>query len=257
MNGTSHVALVNARPLHELVRLRRDTAQPLYLQLEEQIAALMHDKHLSPGMTLPPERQLAEQLGVSRSTIQNSYNGLRARGLIRGAGRHGSVVQPSAEAPGMDKLRGFTQEMKELGRTPSTRVLERGVQSDRSMASLFGLPSNAQFLRLVRIRYGDDQPMTVESAWYSLDVAPMLGAADVETTIYGQLAAAGLALSYCDQTVEATMANDFESEVFGFSAPTPCLLIKRRSYIETGAMVEYVEGLFRGDAYIYKLRLDT
>lgn len=240
-----------------MVRLRRDTAQPLYLQLEQQIAMLMQENHLSPGTTLPPERQLAEALGVSRATIQNSYNGLRARGLLRGAGRHGTVVQSLDQAPDMDRLKGFTQEMRELGRAASTRVLEHTIQSDRSIASLFGLQSDARFLRLVRIRYGDDQPMTVESAWYSLDAAPMLADADVGTSIYEQLATAGLALSHCDQTVEATMANEFESKIFGFDAPTPCLLIKRRSYIEAGPMVEYVEGLFRGDAYIYKLRLNA
>lgn len=257
MNGTTKNAFGTSKPLHELVHLRRDTAQPLYLQLEQQIAALMQDKQLCPGMTLPPERQLAEALGVSRATIQNSYNALRARGLLRGAGRHGSVVQSMEEAPGMDRLKGFTQEMREMGRVPSTRVLEHGIQSDRSIASLFGLQSDARFLRLVRIRYGDDQPMTVESAWYSLDIAPSLETADVQVSMYEQLASAGLALSYCDQTVEATMATDFESEVFDFTAPTPCLLIKRRSYVGTGTMVEYVEGLFRGDAYVYKLRLDA
>jgi GntR family transcriptional regulator len=247
-------------PLHRLVRLRRDTAQPLYLQLEEQITALVHKQHLTPGTTLPPERQLAEALGVSRATVQNTYNALRANGLLRGQGRRGSVIQSvegSRLVPGMDRLRGFTQEMRELGRIASTRVLECDIQSDRSTASIFGLHSDARFLRLVRIRYGDDQPMSVESAWYSLDVAPMLENADPNASIYEQLNRHSLTLSYCDQTVETTMPTAFESGVFGFEAPTPCLLIKRRSHIAGGAMVEYVEGLFRGDAYVYRLRLDA
>ena len=43
--------------------------------------------------------------------------------------------------------------------------------------------------------------------------------------------------------------------IFGFDAPVPCLLIKRRSYGADGDMLEYVEGLFRGDTYTYKLSL--
>jgi GntR family transcriptional regulator len=84
------------------------------------------------------------------------------------------VVQGKAQrlAPGMDRLRGFTQEMIEFGRKPSSRVLDHGVVVDRSIASLFGLPSTARFLRLVRIGLGDDIPRSVESAWYSLDAAP-------------------------------------------------------------------------------------
>jgi GntR family transcriptional regulator len=39
--------------------------------------------------------------------------------------------------------------------------------------------------------------------------------------------------------------------------PLPCLLIKRRSYTHGEVMMEYVEGLFRGDTYSYRLRLGT
>ncbi|WP_232476265.1 GntR family transcriptional regulator [Flavisphingomonas formosensis] len=247
-------------PLHRLVQLRRDTARPLYLQLEEQITTLLQEKRLLPGTTLPPERQLAEALGVSRATVQNTYNALRARRLLRGEGRRGTVIQPvesSRLATGMDRLKGFTQEMRESGRVPSTRLLEREIQSDRSIASIFGLHSDARFLRLVRVRYGDDLPMTVESAWYNLDLAPMLADADPYGSIYEQLSSNGLSLDYCDQSIEATMPADSESEVLGFSQPTPCLLIKRRSYVTSGVMAEYVEGLFRGDAYVYRTRLEV
>ncbi|MET0366414.1 MAG: GntR family transcriptional regulator [Sphingobium sp.] len=244
--------------MHNLVRLRRDTPHPLHLQLEDQIAALVENRQLSPGMTLPPERQLAETLGVSRSTVQTSYNALRMRGLLGGRGRRGSVIQGGRDhrmAPGMDRLKSFAQEMEDMGRVPSTRIVERDVQTDRSMASLFGLHSDARFLRLIRIRSGDDQPLTVESAWYSLDVAPTLEQADPTASILAELARNGLSLAYCDQTIETAMPNAFESEAFGFTKPTPCLLIKRRSHLQSGAMVEYVEGLFRGDAYVYRLRL--
>ena len=245
-------------PLHDLITLDRAAPHPLYLQLEEQIADLVTGDRLPAGTTLPPERHLAEALGVSRGTVQISYNALRTRGLLGGRGRRGSVVQAvSAERlePGMDRLKGFTQEMAEMGRVASTQVLEREVLVDRSIASIFGQRSDARFLRLVRVRYGDDQPLTVEAAWYSLETAPQLETADPAASIYAQLGTAELALSYCDQTIETAMPTERESAIFGFSVPTPCLLIKRRSFVKSGPMVEYVEGLFRGDAYVYRVRL--
>ncbi len=245
-------------PLHSLVSLERDAPQPLYVQLEEQIGALIENERLPAGVTLPPERQLAEALGISRATVQTSYNALRVRGLLGGRGRRGSVVQTSSPArltPGMDRLKGFTQEMEEMGRVPSTRLLECQILTDRSVASLFGQRSDARFLHLVRVRCGDGQPMTVETAWYSLDIAPQLEAADPNSSIYAELNRIGLPLYFCDQTIETAMPSAAETEIFGFGEPTPCLLIKRRSHVRSGAMVEYVEGLFRGDAYIYRLRL--
>lgn len=246
--------------LYSLLRLRKDTAMPLYQQIEEQIAALIANGRIEIGATLPAERQLAEALGVSRATVQQSYGRLRDRKLIRGHGRLGSIVQAGAEAPlspGMDRLKGFTQEMRDLGREPSARILEHAVISDRSIASLFELHSDAQFLRLVRVRSGDGVPLALESAWYSLDAAPQVAGYDPQASIYGQLLRDGLPLAYCDQAIEATMPTPSECEIFGFDNPVPSLLIKRRSYTRAGTMVEYVEGMFRGDAYTYRLRLDA
>jgi GntR family transcriptional regulator len=232
---------------------------PLYQQLEEQLATLIGNGSLREGSTLPAERYLAEALGISRATVQRCYNTLRERGLIRGQGRHGSIIRGDVEKllPGMDRLKGFTQEMQELGRTASTRVIEHQILTDRPTASLFGLPSTSRFLKLIRIRLGDDIPLSRETAWYSIAAAPFLADADVRGSIYGQLTEHGLSLSHCDQTIEAAAPTAEECRVFGFAEPIPCLLIKRRTYAQRGVMVEYVEGLFRGDAYTYRLRLNA
>ena len=58
-------------------------------------------------------------------------------------------------------------------------------------------------------------------------------------------------------TAAAAAPTSEECAIFGFDAPVPCLLIKRRSYGADGDMLEYVEGLFRGDTYTYKLTLTT
>lgn len=247
-------------PLHRFIVLERDAPHPLYLQLEEQITALILAGTVPKGATLPPERQLAESLGVSRATVQTGYNALRLRGLLGGRGRRGSVVLTENRAPmvpGMDRLKGFTQEMEEMGRVPSTRLIERSIVRDGSIAAIFGVPADTRFLHLVRLRLGDNQPLTLESAWYSLDLAPHLEAIDPYASIYASLGEAGLSLDYCDQTIETTTPGPAECALFGFGEPIACLLIKRRSHVKNGAMVEYVEGLFRGDAYIYRLRLSA
>jgi len=242
-----------------MLRLREDSAQPMYQQLQEQLVALIQQGRIAAGTTLPAERHLADSLGISRATIQRCYNTLREQRLIRGAGRHGSIVEGEGARllPGMDRLKGFTQEMAELGRQPSTKIIKKQVLRDRSIASLFGQPETARFLKLVRIRFGDDIPLSYETAWYSLEAAQFLEDADFSASIYAQLAAHGVRLAFCDQTIEATSPSAAECRVFGFTEPVPCLLIKRRSYARRELMVEYVEGVFRGDTYSYRLRLDA
>ncbi|MDP8918052.1 MAG: GntR family transcriptional regulator [Pseudomonadota bacterium] len=233
---------------------------PLYQQMEQQLESLIRNGTLPAGTVLPAERQLAESLGLSRATVQRAYQALRQRQLVVAQGRLGFLIQGVGPRlnPGMDRLKGFTEEMRLLGKVPSSRILERQVVSDRSIASIFGLPSPAHFLKLVRVRSGDGVPLSREVAWYNLTAAPDLEHRDLSGSVYAVLAErCGAPLIYCDQTVEATMPNEEECKIFGFTQPVPCLLIKRRSYMHGDVMMEYVEGLFRGDTYTYRLRLGT
>jgi GntR family transcriptional regulator len=251
-------ALDEDRPsLLDRLRLRDDTAMPLYRQLERQLTELIENGSLAPGTTLPAERQLAEKLGISRVTVQRSYNALRQRNLLMAHGRLGSIVQenPHWLDPATDRLKGFTEEMREINRVPSAKVLERKVVKDRSIASIFGLPSTTRVLKLVRVRYGDDVPMSHETAWYNIAAAPGLLEGDLSKSVYARLAECGTPLSHADQAIEAASPTPEECKIFGFSEPIPCLLLKRRSYGPDGQMMEYVEGLFRGDLYAYRVKM--
>lgn len=255
---SSTISAIRQKPaFQDLLELRNDTAKPLYQQLEDQLTQLIGDGTLPPGTTLPAERQLAERLKISRTTVQRSYNSLRERKLLSAQGRLGSIVQGTGSRlhPGMDRLKGFTEEMRELGRVASSHILEQTIVTDRSIASIFGGPSHARFLKLVRVRSGDGRPMSREVAWYNLERVPDLPKADLTQSVYAALRQLGAPLRHCEQTIEAAAPTADECAIFGFEHPLPCLLIKRRSFGQDGDMLEYVEGLFRGDAYTYKLSL--
>ena len=245
--------------LINLLRPRQDTAMPLYQQLEEQLYSLIMDGKLPAGSILPAERQLAESLGISRATVQRAYAILRQRHLLTAHGRRGFLVEGGRPRlhPGMDRLKGFTEEMREIGKTPSSRILEQKVVESRSIASIFGLPSSAPFLKLIRIRLGDNIPLSREVGWYNVTAAPDLAKADLSGSVYAFLAAQGVPVVSCDQIIEAATPSKDECRVFGFSEPVPCLLLKRSSYTHGHMMIEYVEGLFRGDIYSYRLKLNA
>ena len=48
---------------------------------------------LAPGESLPPVRQLAQDLGVSPNTVAAAYRQLRKRGVVETAGRNGTRVR--------------------------------------------------------------------------------------------------------------------------------------------------------------------
>ncbi|QWF71533.1 GntR family transcriptional regulator [Methylomonas paludis] len=242
-------------------RLRPDpgVSEPVYQQLLNRISWMILSGEIPEGFSLPSERTLAEALNISRTTVRRCYDELRAQDHISTHGRLGvKVKSPPRISPQMGRLKGFTEEMRELGMQPSTLLLERAIVQDRTVSSLFGRPSTAEFLKLVRIRLGDEIPLSRECAWYDLTLAPELANWDVSGSAYAFLQEhCGIILTHADQSIEAVMNNQVEAEAFGFDKPEPCLLLKRKTYSVAGPMVEYVEGTFRGDAYTYRVKLQV
>lgn len=258
LNTKEQLTSVNPSDLASKLQLSEQSSEPAYLQLKRQLNALIDAGHLETGYNLPSERVLAEALQISRTTVKRCYDELRNNQRLSTHGRGGTVVQapPPRVNPTMGKLKGFTEEMREQGKVATTRVLELKVVKERTIACIFSRPSAATFLRLVRVRLADGVPMTREVAWYDLTAAPCLEDWDTSGSAYAFLKdKCGIDLAYADQTIEAIISSDEESEIFDFAEPSPCLLLKRHSYSTTGQLIEYVEGTFRGDAYVYKLKL--
>jgi len=253
----SHQNHDSSSDLISRLQLNEQSSEPYYLQLKRQLNAMIEGGDLKSGVNLPSERTLAEAMQISRTTVKRCYDELRSDRLLSTHGRGGTIVQaPPRVNPTMGQLKGFTEEMREQGKTSSTRVLLCDVIHERTIACMFKRPSVSQFLRLVRVRMADGVPMTREVAWYDLTAAPALENWDTGGSIYSFLQEkCGIALVRADQTIEAVMSTPEESEVFGFEHPSPCLLLKRHTYSATDQLIEYVEGTFRGDAYVYKINL--
>jgi len=247
-------------PVTDLIKrlqLNEQSSEPYYLQLKRQLHAMIEGGVLESGVNLPSERTLAEAMRVSRTTVKRCYDELRSNRLLSTHGRGGTIVQaPPRANSASGRLKGLTEEMREQGKTSSTRVLHCEVVSERTIACLFKRPSVAPLLRLVRVRMADGVPVTREVAWYDLTAVPALEAWDARGSVYAFLQDhCGIVLVRADQSIEAVMSTPEETEVFGFEQPSPCLLLKRHTYSAANQLIEYVEGTFRGDSYVYKANL--
>jgi 2-aminoadipate transaminase len=74
------------------LQLQPESHVPLYVQLRDQLRALVHGGDLRPGDRIPATRELAVQLGVHRTTVANAYAELESEGLIRGHVGRGTFI---------------------------------------------------------------------------------------------------------------------------------------------------------------------
>jgi 2-aminoadipate transaminase len=79
---------------------RRPDAPPFFEQVRSHVERAMADGTLPPGVRLPPERDLAAALGVSRSTVMRAYQELVADGLVQAAPSRGTVVAAAGRSAG-------------------------------------------------------------------------------------------------------------------------------------------------------------
>ena len=73
------------------MKFREITPVRLYESVIEQIMNLIKNNKLKPGDKLPPERELAEKLSISRGSLREAFRVLESRGLIKskpGGGRY-------------------------------------------------------------------------------------------------------------------------------------------------------------------------
>lgn len=96
----------------------------LYQQIGDRVRALIHDSEFQPGARLPAERELAQQLGVSRPSLREALIALEIDGTVEI--RMGSGIYVSTNIGGSDGQRGW------LGESPAEimqarLVIEGGV----------------------------------------------------------------------------------------------------------------------------------
>lgn len=94
----------------------------IYQKIVEQIRGMMNSGQLNPGDRLPSEREIAEQLGVSRAAVREAFSALEMSGLIEvrpGEGsfvKSGDLVTPFALLLSLDSEHTTASEMMEIRR---------------------------------------------------------------------------------------------------------------------------------------------
>jgi DNA-binding transcriptional MocR family regulator len=82
------------------ITIDRESSEPIFRQVVREIQNLIRTGSLPEGFRLPPERRMAEALGVNRSTIFNAYRELKALGLVDAhVGRGTAVLKAPAPMP--------------------------------------------------------------------------------------------------------------------------------------------------------------
>jgi DNA-binding FadR family transcriptional regulator len=129
-----------------LSRLRRP--QLLHVSVQESLKAYIADNRLAPGAPLPPEGELAVQLGVSRGSVREAIRALASLGIVESRRGIGVFVADFSFAPLLDNLAfGLRATSRDIAEMLQIRRALEGALIGEVVASA----SETDILRLCRI----------------------------------------------------------------------------------------------------------
>jgi DNA-binding FadR family transcriptional regulator len=101
----------------------------VYEEVVSQIRELISSGSLQPGDRLPPERELAEKLGVSRESIREGLKHLHSIGLVETRSHRGTFVSSGVPAAhhsiAMPDLSGSTARDRTASSAAASAVRQR------------------------------------------------------------------------------------------------------------------------------------
>jgi GntR family transcriptional regulator len=206
---------------------------------------------LDVGHSIPSERQLTGDLGVSRLTVRAALDDLVRDGYLER--RHGSgtyVTEPKIAQP--LTLTSFSNDMRRRGMVPGNRTLElTTILAGARLAHKLAVSPDARIVRVKRLRLADSKPMAMEVLHVHEALVPGLTRSDFEDHSFYDLLAEryGIVIASGTQSIEPTVTNEEESEVLGVPLHSPAFLFERTTVSESGRIVEFVRSIYRGDRY--------
>jgi GntR family transcriptional regulator len=222
-------------------------ASPLYLQVQKALRNAINKKVLVEDDAIPPERNLAEDLEVSRITVRKAIEGLVAEGLLTRRRGAGTFVASRVEKS-FSKLSSFSEDMISRGRKPHSEWVSRtsGAVTPEESLSL-GLSPGALVYRFQRIRYADGVTMALEHSTIPGYCLPSEEAVGV--SLYKALEETNHRPVRALQRLRAINFTAEQAERLGIKPGEAGLFIERRGFLQDGRAAEFTQSFYRGDAY--------
>jgi GntR family transcriptional regulator len=209
------------------------------------------------GMRLPPERELAERLGVARETLRRMLRELQAEGLLERRQGAGTFVAGQSWLKPL-LLRSFSEDMRERGLVPSSALLETRVhRADAKVALKLKLMPGSPVLDVRRLRLASGEPMAIEQAFLPQALLPGFTASALATqSLYELLAGQhGIHVRNAAQEITATVLTEDEAQLLDVAPFSPALMVERQVFATDGRVIEYGKSLYRADRYRFEVNV--
>ncbi|MGP3590176.1 GntR family transcriptional regulator [Vagococcus sp. WN89Y] len=184
---------------------------------------------------LPPERQLAQEYGVSRFTVRQAVEKLARIGVVRivqGSGiwineqaRNNPLVYNSITEKRFDQIR-------------FRMISLHKKRPDRDEQQIFGLSEEGFIWQFCRLRFVDEQPVQIEVSRMPVDGFADLNQGVIESSIQQYVLSKGYRISHLLTTYRAVSVSREQAALLGCKRGSPAMHISNRGILDGGQVYE-------------------
>lgn len=233
----------------------KDQMTPLYYQVQEQIRATLISGRYAVGNKIPSEKELEEHFKVSRITIRKAVEALVQEGLLIKKRGIGTIVAQSQVEDQTNVLIGFTEKMSQKGIQVSTQVLEaKIVCPDDQISQYLALEPHEKTLRIKRLRFIENRPIGIVTAYVPEKHGITLDE-DFSGSMFALYEKYNLIPYMSERTLYAINLNQEEANLLDMKKDAAALCINYLTIDHKGVPLEFAEGIWHGDEYIYKVNV--
>jgi GntR family transcriptional regulator len=226
------------------------TFTPKYIQIQDSILNWIETGDLKPGDLVPSERELSEQFDVSRMTVRHAISTLVSHGIVRRVQGLGTYVNEPKNEYDIGLLVSFTESALRKGLKPSGKLLEFDlILANEKIAGILNINLGQKVYHLVRVRFGNNEPMVLEKCYFPLSRCPGIEKFDLENNSIYRIwrEEFNIALERMRQILEPVAATEFEAKALDVPVGFLLMLVERVSFDNNGVPVEYAKDVHRGD----------
>ncbi len=224
---------------------------PIYQIIENDIKNQIIDGKLKEGDLILSENQLSELYSVSRMTVRQALNSLVNDGYLYRHKGKGTFVSKRKIEKSIHGVRGFTDEMKDLGIEVRNEVIHFStITPAKKIQDALFLDEGEEVYYVERIRYGDEIPILFEALYIPVNLYKDLTIDKMSQSFYDYTEKEKrYQISHCLQSIEAQLPNEEQAKRLKITKNTPILKITRNTFLNNGRPFEYVVSNYRSDQY--------
>jgi len=226
-------------------------AKPLHAAIAEHLDGLIASGSLAPGTRLPPERQLAVTLGVSRMTVRQALGELEREGRVRRVvGRAGGTFvseTPSGETA--TRAGGISAALRRASGASHAELVSAAIEpAGKRTAAALRLGRNDRVVVIARLRLAGGKPLAVERTSLPSRLFPDIEDMDLAGSLYDLMDAGfGLRPVRAVERLEVGESRPSDARTIGAKRGTSVLLVERVGFAADGTPVEFSRDRFRAD----------